>query len=92
MPLSKKQLTDKCLAFQNTSSKCRYCAQDDDDWNKHYCLKKSSQKADCDVEVESFIRETRKKGNDPYKEMFPLGDNCPGYPITKHIEQGYDIK
>lgn len=90
--LSKKHLTDQCLAFDNSSKKCRYCAQDDDDWSVYYCLKKSGRKDDCDVEVESFIRDAKKKGDDPYKANFALGDNCPGFPILKHTEQGYDVK
>jgi hypothetical protein len=92
MPLSKLQLTDQCLAFENTADKCRYCAQDDDDWSKYHCLKKTSRKTTIDIEVEEFIREVRKKGGDPYKDNLPLGDNCAGYPIMKHIEQCYDVK
>jgi hypothetical protein len=88
--LSKKHLQDVCLYYDGTYKKCRYLGQDDNDWNKYYCAKKSSKKAEIDVETEDFIRETKKKGKDPLKENIPLGDNCAGYPIMKFIEQGYD--
>lgn len=90
MPLSKKQLQDVCLLYDGTYKKCKYLAQDDSDWAKYYCLKKSSKKSEIDVETDDFIRETRKKGKDPRKENIPLGDNCEGYPIMKYINQGFD--
>ena len=92
MPLSKKHLEDKCLLGESTSRTCRYLAQDEIDWSKHYCLKKSGKKSDIDVETSEFIEKIRKKGKDPFKENIPLGDNCGGYPILKHTEQGYDQK
>lgn len=89
MPLSQKQLTDICLLHDNTHKKCRYLAQDDNDWSKYYCLKKTTaKKNEIDVETDDFLRDMRKKGKDPYKENVPLGDNCEGYPILKYIEQG----
>jgi hypothetical protein len=91
MPLSKKQLQDKCLLWSGSYKRCRYLAQDDNDWSKWYCLKLTAKKAEIDVETEEFIKDTRKKGQDPKKANIPLGDNCQGYPILKFIEQGYDI-
>ena len=91
MPLSKNQLHNVCLLYSGNHKRCRYLAQDDNDWNKWYCLKRTSKKADIDVETEDFIRQTRKKGQDPTKAGIPLGDNCQGYPIFKFIEQGYDV-
>lgn len=91
MSLSQKQLKDVCLAHDNTSDKCRYLAQDDTDWNKYYCLKLSGKKSEIDVETDDFIKDMRRKGKDPYKENAPLGDNCNGYPVLKHISQGYDV-
>jgi len=90
MPLSKKHLQDVCLLYDGTYKKCRYLAQDDADWSKWYCVKKSSKKQGIDIEVDDFIADARKKGKDPRKENIPLGDNCEGYPILKYIEQGYD--
>lgn len=88
MPLSLRQLEDVCLIDDDTHKKCRYLAQDDLDLNKYYCTKKSSKRADIDAEVSLFISETIKRGGDPYSENIPLGDNCPGLPVLKHIEQG----
>lgn len=88
--LSLKQLQDVCLVHSGDHRRCRYLAQDDHDWQKWYCLKKSPKKAEIDVDVDEFIQETRKKGQDPRKANIPIGDNCQGYPILKYIEQGYD--
>ena len=91
MPLSKKQLTDVCLLWSGNYKRCRYLAQDDTDWSKWYCIKLSAKKADIDVETEEFVRETRRKGQDPKKTNVPLGTGCAGYPVLKHLEQGYDL-
>lgn len=88
--LSQKQLRDVCLVYDTTFQKCRYLSQDENDYTKFYCLKKTARANDIDVELDDFIRDTRKKGKDPRKENVPLGDNCQGYPLLRHINQGYD--
>jgi hypothetical protein len=88
--LSQKQLRDVCLVYDGTYKKCRYLSQDENDWTKWYCLKKSARGREIDVELDEFVRESRKKGKDPRKDNVPLGDNCQGYPVLRHIEQGYD--
>lgn len=88
--LSHKHLQDICLLYDGTHEKCRYLAQDEMDYSKYYCLKKSKKGAEIDVELDDFVKETRKKGKDPRKENIPLGDNCSGYPILRYLEQGYD--
>lgn len=88
--LSQKQLRDVCLVYDGTYARCRYLGQDETDYSKYYCLKKSPRGADLDVEIDDFIREARKKGKDPRKENVPMGDNCQGYPILRYLEQGYD--
>lgn len=90
MPLSKKHLQDICLLYTNDSGKCRYLAQDDMDWTKHYCVKLTQKKDKIDEQTNDFISATKKQGKDPYKQNAPLGDNCDGYPIFKFIEVGYD--
>jgi hypothetical protein len=90
--LSTKHLKDVCLAGSNSSEKCRYLAEDETEPSKYYCLKKSSRAKDVDVELEDFINEMRKRGKDPSKENVPMGNNCSGYPILRHKEQGYDKK
>lgn len=91
MALSLRQLQDVCL--QSTSQvhkKCRYLAQDEIDMKKWYCLKKSSLRAEIDDEISVFLDDLKKKGLDPKRQGVALGDNCEGYPILKHISQGYD--
>ena len=90
MPLSLKQLKDVCMLYSGDHRRCRYLAQDDTDTTKWYCLKKSSKKYDIDDESQEFLKDLKKKGLDPRKQGIPLGDNCAGYPILKHIDQGYD--
>lgn len=90
MPLSLKQLQDVCLLHYGDHRCCRYLAQDDSNPDKWYCLKKTSKKAEIDDEASDYIKEQRKKGLDPTKQGYPLGDNCEGYPILKYIEQGFD--
>lgn len=88
--LSQKQLRDVCLVYDGTHARCRYLSQDETDYSKYYCLKKSPRGAEIDVELTDFVREARKKGKDPRKENVPMGDNCQGYPILRYLEQGYD--
>lgn len=90
--LSQKQLKDICLANDTSYQRCRYLSQDENDYTKFYCLKKTAKAHDIDVELDDFLREVRRKGKDPRSENVPLGDNCQGYPLLRHIEQGYDKK
>ena len=90
--LSLKQLQDVCMLYSGNYKRCRYLAQDDTDSSKWYCLKKHVKKTEIDDETSEFLKEAKKKNIDPYKQNIPLGDNCDGYPVLKHIEQGYDKK
>lgn len=88
--LSLKQLKDVCLINDGTYKKCRYLAQDDNDYTKYYCIKKTAKAQELDDTLNDFLREARKKGKDPLKDNIPLGDNCNGYPLLRHLMQGYD--
>lgn len=88
--LSKNQLRDVCLVDNKTHTKCRYLAEDDSERGKYYCLKKSAKAKDIDIEVQDFLQEMHMKGKDPKKQNVPIGNNCPGYVILRHKEQGYD--
>lgn len=88
--LSLKQLKDICLVNDGTHKKCRYLAQDENDYTKFYCIKKTAKAQELDAELSDFIKEARKKGKDPLKDNVPLGDNCNGYPLLRHLMQGYD--
>jgi hypothetical protein len=56
-------------------------------------LKKSKNKKEkIDVEVSSLVRDLKRKGKDINSRNIPVGNNCGGYIILKHIEQGYNVK
>jgi hypothetical protein len=89
--LSSKQLKDVCLAEIHDHRQCRYLAQDEMDWSKWYCCKKvEAKKRKIDAAIDKYLRECKKNGSDPYSNGVPLGDNCAGYPIFRHIQQGCD--
>lgn len=88
--LSSKQLADICLAGTGSYKACRYLGQDDLDENKFFCIKKTQKKILIDAEIDEYLRQCQKTGNDPRKSNVPCGDNCQGYPILHHIKQGYD--
>jgi hypothetical protein len=88
--LSQKQLQDICLMFSGNCRQCRYLREDPMAW-QWYCVKhKKSTKEKTDEKIAQFIAECKKNGIDPYSQGEALGDNCKGYPILKHIQQGYD--
>lgn len=89
--LSLKQIEHVCLGGDNTHRRCRYFSQDENDHTKFYCLKLCSKANDIDEEINSYLTECQKRNKNPLDENFPLGDNCAGYPILRHIEQGYDV-
>jgi hypothetical protein len=81
--LSYKHLIDVCLLGSPSKSKtCRYLRNDEFDENKWYCQKlQHNAKIKIDKHVESASRDS----------IIPSGDNCCGYPLLKHIHQGYDV-
>jgi hypothetical protein len=82
MPLSLKQIEYVCLHENTNGKKCRYLARDSKNW---ICLKKTSKRSLIDKEVDAY-KLTMK--NYMTEEMPPLGDNCEGFPTTKHLIQG----
>lgn len=88
--LTKKHLHDVCLLYSGDSNRCRFLTQDESNYLQWHCLKLTARKNDIDVEVNTFIRDSRRKGQDPTKQGLPLGDNCDGYPVMRHTEHGYD--
>lgn len=89
--LSLKQIEDVCLGNDTTHRRCRYFSQDDTDRNKFYCLRLSAKAFEIDEEVNLYLAECQKRNKNPLDEKFPLGDNCQGYPLLRHLEQGYDV-
>lgn len=96
--LSLKQLNDVCMSNVGwtpgnlASQQCRYLDQGSNWWNpKCYCLKKKvSAKKKIDKEIKNHIAKCKIAGVNPRDTNTPMGDNCQGYPLLKHIEQGYD--
>lgn len=85
MPLSLKQLEFVCL-FENTDGKkCRYLALDSEDAKDWVCLKKTSKKKVIDKEVNDYKLIMKNYISD---DMPPMGDNCEGFPVMKHLIQG----
>ncbi|MCK9458336.1 MAG: hypothetical protein M0R80_01680 [Proteobacteria bacterium] len=88
--LSQKQLQDICLMFVGDHRQCRYLQEDPLAW-QWYCIKhKKVAKKRMDETVNEFLENCKITGIDPHVQGVALGDNCPGYPIFKNIEQGYD--
>ena len=79
--LSLKHLVDVCLLGSSNKIKtCRYLRNDELDENKWYCQKlQPNSKYKIDKQVDNSGSE------------IPCGNNCPGYPLLKHITQGYDV-
>lgn len=88
--LSLKQLQDVCLLPDYSYRRCRYLSQDENDHSKFYCVKLTSRKQLIDEELDDFVKDHLRKNLDPKKANVSLGDNCKGYPLLRHIEQGYD--
>ena len=89
--LSKKHLEDVCLIYNQDHRTCRYLAQDELDWSKWHCYKcVPAMKHKLDCTLAKKIAEAKKRGADPKQLGQAMGDNCSGYPIFNHLEQGYD--
>jgi len=93
MALTKKQLRDVCLMWSGTTQ-CRYLDEDDDGCGNtvDICKKLSPLKDTIDEEVDLFLADMQKNGQDPTKQGVPIGDNCKGYVVFKAKAQGYDVK
>lgn len=87
MTLTNKHLSEVCLLFQsNVTKTCRYLTNDDLDDSKWYCQKLRKEiKDQIDDNIASFDKRSRLKNG------IPSGDNCEGYPLLKHIPQGFDV-
>jgi hypothetical protein len=87
--LSKKQLEDYCLPYSG-HLRCRFLAEDEQDWAKCFCLKKTKRRVDIDSETDDYVKELHKKGITPESQGVPIGDNCEGFIFLRHLEQGFD--
>ena len=89
--LSLQQCQNICLAGRRDHKTCRYLYQDDLDMKKWHCAKLLPAKRDkIDEAVQDYLSECSRRSKDPKQKAVPLGDNCSGFPILKHVLQGYD--
>ena len=94
--LSLKQLEDVCLVnagwYGGTTPVSKQCRYLDNNWHgSNTCLKKKlSTKKKIDKLVAAHKVKCKAAGIDPQDTNVPMGDNCQGYIVLKHIEQGYD--
>ncbi|MHA1948704.1 MAG: hypothetical protein ACW99G_03060 [Candidatus Thorarchaeota archaeon] len=87
--LSKNQLSVVCMLGCGDSRECRYLRDEPHISGVYNCCKlRPNEKKKIDLKVEEYIRNAKKKGKNPYEDAVPLGDNCPGQLILKHIETG----
>ena len=88
--LSKKHLEDICLLLSGDYKQCRYLEEDPHGW-KWYCIKHNKDlKLKTDQTVAMFVADCKRNKVDPKTQSYALSDNCAGFPLLKHIEQGYD--
>lgn len=86
MALTKRHLGEVCLLHHIDATKtCRYLMNDELDSSKWYCQKlRPLSKIQIDEHVSSMSR------NSQLAYRVPAGDNCDGYPLLKHLPQGFD--
>ena len=88
--LSQKHLHDICLLYSGGHKQCRYAEEDPQTW-RYFCIKlQKDKKAARDKSIDEYLADCKSNGIDPKKGGACMGDNCKGYPVFKHLEQGYD--
>ena len=94
MALTNKHAQDICLSW-NGSKGCRYLTTEYSNITggfKHLCLKLVvAEKDRIDKEVEEYLKQAKKNGQDPSVMGRPIQDNCKGYIYLKYLKQGYDL-
>lgn len=87
MTLTNRHLGEVCLLHHLDSTKtCRYLVNDELDSKKWYCQKlRPETKKIIDATVASVTRKSRARMG------MASGDNCEGYPMLKHVDQGFDV-
>lgn len=87
MTLTNRHLGEVCLLHHPDATRtCRYLAVDELDNTKWYCQKlRAAAKAKIDESVNGVGKRAR------IRMGVPSGDNCEGYPLLKHVRQGFDV-
>lgn len=88
MALTIRHLGEVCLLHHPDPTKtCRYLSNDELDSSKWYCQKlRPDAKRQIDEVVDASSRKSRVRSGTP------SGDNCEGYPLLKHMPQGFDVE
>ena len=88
MTLSARHLKDICLLDSTDKNKtCRYLRNDELDENKWYCQKLQQH---IKSKIDKNIMAMKRRVSGSLSINMPSGDNCSGYPLLKHVVQGYD--
>lgn len=87
MTLTNRHLGEVCLLHHPDATRtCRYLVNDELDEDKWYCCKlRPVDKMRIDDSVSGVSRRSRVRMG------VPSGDNCEGYPLLKHVPQGFDV-
>lgn len=87
MALTKRHLAEVCLLHHPDPTKtCRYLVNDELEPDKWYCQKlRDEAKKQIDEHMSATNRKSRLRSG------IPSGDNCEGYPLLKHMQQGFDV-
>lgn len=87
MTISNRHLGEVCLLHHPDATRtCRYLVNDELDDSKWYCQKlRGEVKRKIDDSLSDMSKKVRTRMG------VPSGDNCEGYPLLKHIEQGFDV-
>ena len=87
MTISNRHLGEICLLHHPDATRtCRYLVNDELDDSKWYCQK---LRTEVKRKIDDTLLEISKKVR--AKLGIPSGDNCDGYPLLKHIQQGFDV-
>lgn len=87
MALTIRHLGEVCLLHHPDPTKtCRYLVNDELDPNKWYCQK---LRPDAKRQIDDGISASNRKSR--IRAGVPSGDNCEGYPLLKHMPQGFDV-
>jgi len=85
--LSNKHLGEVCLLHHPDPTRtCRYLLNDELDASKWYCQK---LRPEAKGQIDASVADLGKKARAQLR--IPCGDNCPGYPLLKHVQQGFDV-
>ncbi len=87
MTLTNRHLGEVCLLHHPDPTKtCRYLVNDELDPTKWYCQKlRPSAKRHIDIVIAANGLKSR------IRRCVASGDNCEGYPLLKHVDQGFDV-